>query len=124
MRFNCIEFNLGEEDIYYRYTDVVANGSAIQSEEDLTDSYFDWIKEKDFQWYAESSEEGYIIFTVAFHEKHPFFNCFLLRSMREPGARYTFKESYGVKPLEVAETWMLQFYKNYKRRKKSKGTQI
>lgn len=124
MRFNCIEFNLGEEDIYYRYTDVVANGSAIQSEEDLTDSYFDWIKEKDFQWYAESSEEGYIMFTVAFHEKHPFFNCFLLRSMREPGARYTFKESDGVKSLEVAETWMLQFYKNYKRRKKSKGTQI
>jgi len=118
MRFNCIEFDLGEEDAYYRYRDLVENGSVIQTEEDLTDPYFPWIMEKDFQWYAESSEDGYLVFTVAFHEAHPFFNCFLLRSMREPGAGYTFKESYRIKPLDVVESWLLQFYKNYKRRKK------
>jgi hypothetical protein len=120
MRFSCIEFDLGEEDAYYRYRDLVATGSAIQTEEDLTDPYFPWIMEKDFQWYVERSEDGYQVFTVAFHEAHPFFNCFLLRSMRDPSSTgvYLFKEKHSLIPLDVVETWLLQFWKNYKRRNK------
>lgn len=123
MRFTCIQFNLEEEDDYYRYTDVVANGSAIQTEEDLNDPYFDWIKEKDFQWFVEESYEGYLVFTVVFYERHPYFNCFLLRSMRQ-GNNYIFRNDMMNKPFDVVEPWLLQFYKNYKRRKKNKGTQI
>lgn len=113
MRFTCVKFDIEEEDIYYRFTDLVESGSAIQTEADLNDPYFEWIKEKGFQWYVEVDDEGYLQYTVVFYEEHPFFNCLLLRYLQ-------LDEEQVYAPLFIVEKWLIRMHNNYKRRQRRK----
>lgn len=118
MRVNFISFNLAEPDLYYRYSDLIESGSAITGPEDLEDDYYDWIKEKDFAWYVEKDDDGYFIFTVAFYEEHPFFNCLLLRK-EYIYDRFTYNQSFM--PFKVVEPWLMRVFKNYNRRQRRKA---
>lgn len=81
MRFSCIQISFGEEDPYFRYTDLTTGNNTIADEgaEALTDDYYGWIQGNGFQWYTQPSmyEGVRDDLVVAFYESHPLFNSFM-----------------------------------------------
>jgi hypothetical protein len=116
MRVNFIQLDFTEEDLYYRYKDILEQGaSSIRGPEALEEDYYGWIKGKDFAWFA-NYDGGYVI---AFYENHPFFNCLRLRYGN------TLLDDVGwdmaCSPVsDVVEPWFRKVYKNYKRRQNRK----
>ena len=115
MRFSCIEISFEDEDPYQRYTDMIAaNRSSIRDESDLRDDFFEWQHGKDFQWFASDSLSGEDTnITVAFHESHPFFNCYMFHEALSDDPR-------NVEPLEVVESFMIPIYNKWVRREQAK----
>ena len=116
MRFSCIEISFEDEHPEDRYTDILtANRSSIRDESDLRDDYFEWQHGKDFQWFAHDSLSGEDTnITVAFHESHPFFNCYMFyEATKEDGIlpeELYLAECY---PLEAAERFMVRIFNKW-----------
>jgi len=114
MRFTCVEISLGEIQAFYRYTDVFeSRRCSIKDEKDLSDEYYGWHIEKGFQWFREEDSVGEI-YTIAFYEEHPFFNCLLLVDLN-----YFKSDERACLPFtKVVEPWIKKVNTNYRRRQK------
>jgi hypothetical protein len=100
MRFTCIQIDPSENIYMYRYTDLLdpmhGGISSIESEADLIDedNYYRWIRGDGYQWFKDGS-----IYTVAFYESHPFFNCFVL----DRTGMFGYNKYI---PLQIVEEWL------------------
>jgi len=111
---------------------LTSNRSSISSKEDLSDEFYGWHMEKGFQWYRDEDSAG-VIYTIAFYEEHPYFNCLLLVENNEKN-NYSFGETHqnafseyaksnerACLPFtKVVEPWIERINKNYNRREKRK----
>ena len=126
MRFTCVEISLGEDSTFYRYTDVLkSNRCSIKSEEDLSDEYYGWHMEKGFQWFHEYDGTA-SMYTIAFYESHPFFNCLLLVDLNEKdnslfGNFFESDERACLPFTKVVEPWIKKVNTNYRRRQKKEA---
>ena len=114
MRFSCIEISFEDEDPYYRYTDMIAaNRSAIRDESDLHNDYFEWKHGDEFQWFYSDSLSGEDTnITIAFHESHPFFNCYMFyEDLSDPR---------NVEPLAAVERFIIPIYNRWIKNDKAK----